>query len=96
MSPAVQTLHVQVRGFVQGVGYREFCVDEARRLGVCGWVRNRRDGTVEAMLQGDPARVHALCERLREGPPAARVDTLDLSVADPAVTFDRFERRPSA
>jgi acylphosphatase len=94
---AGETRRVVVRGRVQGVGYREFCVAEAHRLGVRGWVRNRRDGTVEAMLQGDPARLHAMCERLREGPPVARVDALDVTAApEEGRTFDRFERLPTA
>ena len=92
-----ETRHVVVHGRVQGVGYREFCVDEAQRLGVRGWVRNRRDGTVEAMLQGDPAMLEALCVRLREGPPFGRVLALDVTtVADSGTSFEGFERRPTA
>jgi acylphosphatase len=92
-----ETRHVHVRGRVQGVGYREFCVDEARRLGARGWVRNRRDGTVEAMLQGEAATLDALCERLREGPAEAWVRALEVArAADAGLSFDRFERRPTA
>ncbi|HEX7637544.1 MAG TPA: acylphosphatase, partial [Burkholderiaceae bacterium] len=50
------TWHAVVRGRVQGVGFREACVAEARALGVAGWVRNRPDGSVEVVLQGPPGR----------------------------------------
>ena len=91
-----ETRHAVVRGRVQGVGYREFCVEAARGLGVRGWVRNRHDGTVEALLQGDPASLDALCGQLREGPPAAWVQALDVTRAAGAIpTFDRFDRMPT-
>ena len=69
--------HVTVHGRVQGVGYRAFVEHEALIRGVEGWVRNRRDGTVEAFLMGEEAVVHDMIEACRRGPFAARVDALD-------------------
>ena len=69
--------HVVVRGRVQGVGYRAFVEDEALQRGLEGWVRNRRDGTVEAVFAGPRAVVEAMIEACRRGPLSARVDALD-------------------
>jgi acylphosphatase len=69
--------HIVVRGRVQGVGYRAFVEDEALRRGLEGWVRNRRDGNVEAVFKGEEEAVAAMIEACRRGPYAARVDTLD-------------------
>ena len=62
------TVHAMITGRVQGVGYRAWTVDEARRHGVKGWVRNRSDRSVEAMLQGDVTKVEALIEKCWHGP----------------------------
>lgn len=59
--PDIEALHIAVRGRVQGVGFRYAMINEARRLGVTGWVRNRRDGSVEAFACGVPAALDALC-----------------------------------
>jgi acylphosphatase len=69
--------HVVVRGEVQGVGYRAFVEHEALRLGLEGWVRNRRDGTVEAVFSGDDETVAAVIDACRRGPSAARVEAVD-------------------
>jgi acylphosphatase len=88
------TLHLVVNGHVQGVWYRESMRLEAERVGVTGWVRNCRDGSVEAVVQGEENALAAIVEWAREGPPAARVDDV---VVSPAVgTFTSFERLPSA
>ena len=69
--------HVDVRGRVQGVGYRAFVEHEALRRGLEGWVRNCRDGSVEAMFAGDAAVVGDMIAACRRGPYSARVDALD-------------------
>ena len=69
-------LHLTVGGRVQGVGFRAWTVREAAGLGLDGWVRNRRDGTVEILAAGDPTAVRALVERCHSGPPLARVDSV--------------------
>ena len=69
--------HVLVRGRVQGVGYRYFVQTAALDGGLEGWVRNRRDGSVEAVLAGPPATVMRVVEACRRGPPGARVDAVD-------------------
>ena len=74
---------VRVRGVVQGVGFRDSCMRRARAQGITGWVRNRRDGSVEALLQGSPAQVAQMCEWLRYGVPGARVDALEQSEVQP-------------
>ncbi|HET7718110.1 MAG TPA: acylphosphatase [Bauldia sp.] len=67
------TVHVTVHGRVQGVGYRAWAADEAERLGLSGWVRNRRDGTVEAVVSGEPEAVQTFIALCRDGPRAALV-----------------------
>ncbi len=74
-APAV-AVRVVVSGRVQGVWYRGWTVDEARRRGLRGWVRNRGDGTVEAMFAGPEAKVRAMIAACHEGPPAARVSAV--------------------
>jgi acylphosphatase len=69
--------HMVVHGRVQGVGYRAFVEHEALRRGLEGWVRNCRDGSVEAVLAGDADAVAAMIEASRRGPHSARVDMLD-------------------
>jgi acylphosphatase len=73
---------VVVEGFVQGVGYRDFVRRAALRVGVSGWVRNRADGSVEALIEGAPADVEAMLGEMRRGPRGARVGNLRL--AEPA------------
>lgn len=85
--------HLRISGRVQGVGFRYSMEHEAQRLGVTGWVRNRRDGTVEAVVDGSAEAVQAMIHWSRRGPPAARVT--DVSVTDAAGTFTQFELRPS-
>jgi len=69
--------HIVVRGRVQGVGYRAFVEDEAHQRGLGGWVRNRRDGSVEAVFAGPAADVEAAIEACRRGPFSARVSALN-------------------
>jgi acylphosphatase len=70
--------YVVVEGFVQGVGYRDFTRRAALRVGVSGWVRNRSDGTVEALIAGAPADVEAMLAEMRRGPRGAAVSRLRL------------------
>ena len=87
------TKHLIVRGRVQGVGFREYLRREAERLNVKGWVRNRHDGTVEAMLHGWPEDVAKILNWVRRGPPGARVTAMDVNEA--SGEFETFEHRPS-
>lgn len=86
-------LHLRIRGRVQGVGYRMSMVDEARRLGVVGWVRNRSDGTVEAMLAAQRAQADALLRWAQRGPPAARVDAVEVQPGEGS--FPDFRALPT-
>lgn len=80
---------LKIHGKVQGVYYRESLRQQARRLGVTGWVRNRKDGTVEALVQGEPAPVAEIVAWCHEGPPAARVDKVeDLTVENETALID--------
>lgn len=83
-----------IAGRVQGVGYREWMVLEAVRLGVAGWVRNRADGTVEALVEGEEAAVEELLRACRRGPRLARVDVIEEAVAE-APEEPGFRRLPS-
>jgi acylphosphatase len=69
--------HVVFRGRVQGVGFRAFVEEVATRHGLDGWVRNRRVGTVEAVLSGDAAAVDAVIDACRKGPAHSRVESID-------------------
>lgn len=75
--------HVRVSGRVQGVFYRAWTAEQARDLGVAGWVRNCPDGSVEALLEGTAEAVANLVERMRHGPPAARVGDVMVEPATP-------------
>ncbi len=73
----MKRVRVIISGRVQAVWYRGWTVDEATVRGLDGWVRNRRDGTVEAVFQGAPVAVEAMIEACRQGPPAARVTSIE-------------------
>lgn len=92
------TLKLRIRGTVQGVGYRYALRREAQRLGLVGWVRNRADGSVEALVHGEAADVDALVAWARSGPPAARVAEVEASAAgaEDGSTAGRFEILPTA
>ena len=85
---------VVIAGQVQGVGYRDWMVREAERLGVHGWVRNRRDGTVEALVDGEEGAVQALLSACRLGPAMARVTRITEEFANPPEE-PGFQRRPT-
>jgi acylphosphatase len=90
----LETRLVRVHGRVQGVGYRHACVQQARALGVTGWVRNRMDDSVEAMLQGTPRQLTQMCDWMRDDMPAALVEQMDITeVPPPFPSFDRFDQQ---
>ena len=72
-----------ISGRVQGVGYRDWMAITAEQLGVFGWVRNRRDARVEALVQGSAEAIEALIGWARRGPPAARVSGVEIEAAAP-------------
>ncbi len=86
--------HLRIEGRVHGVGYRDWLVREASRLGLYGWVRNRKDGTVEAIVAGDEASMLSLLSLCRRGPILARVDRITESFAEPPAE-PGFRRLPS-
>ena len=88
--------HLSIRGQVQGVGYRWSMTQEAEKLGVTGWVRNRGDGSVEAVVAGDASAVQSLLIWARRGPAGARVDAVDMEPLPADTAFDAFEQRPTA
>ena len=90
---ATRSAHLKLTGRVQGVGYRAWFEREALRLGLFGWVRNRRDGSVEAVVSGDANAVAALIEQSRTGPPAARVQGIEVSEAKEI--GESFDVRPT-
>lgn len=89
----VKTSHLSIRGRVQGVGFRAYLQREAQRHGVTGWVRNRRDGSVEAVVHGPVEAVQAVIDWARHGPPSARVT--DVQVSDGKGAYTTFEMWPT-
>ncbi|XP_071700228.1 uncharacterized protein [Rutidosis leptorrhynchoides] len=90
-STQIKTVRVMIKGRVQGVFYRNWTVENATELGLKGWVRNRRDGSVEALFSGSADKVAEMQERCRRGPPSAIVTGLDVnpSTEDPGIGFER-------
>ncbi|MBS0346698.1 MAG: acylphosphatase [Proteobacteria bacterium] len=74
---------LRIHGIVQGVGYRNALHAQAVRLSLSGWVRNRSDGTVEALVAGPEPAIEAIIEWARRGPPAARVSRVEWETAEP-------------
>ncbi len=81
---------IRVQGRVQGVCFRYFTVDEATRLGLNGTVANLPDGSVETVVEGEEGEVRNLIDRLRAGPPASRVDNLEVKDEKPRGEQDGF------
>jgi acylphosphatase len=84
-----------ITGRVQGVGYRDWALDTGLRLGLTGWVRNRNDGSVEALIVGDEAEVGQMIEACRRGPMAARVEEIDVEPVDLDILPEGFTRLPT-
>jgi len=76
-------VHLVVVGRVQGVAFRAYAIDEATRLGLTGWIRNRHDGTVEAQAEGAAESVEAFVAWCHHGPPAARVTEVRVNAVSP-------------
>ena len=89
-----RTVRLRIEGRVQGVGYRVFVERNAIALGLDGWVRNRRDGGVEAVVSGANDAIDELIARCRAGPPASRVDRVEVLPEDEAVA-PGFTVRPT-
>jgi acylphosphatase len=92
--PEPRTVHIRISGRVQGVGYRAFVERHARDLGLVGWVRNRLDGAVEAVLQGASKDIDHMLALCRKGPSASRVDGVEI-VGEGVGAFGGFEVRPT-
>ncbi len=82
------TRHLSIAGTVQGVGYRAWLADQAQALQLTGWVRNRRDGSVEAMVAGNASAIDILITRAWHGPSSAQVSHIAVDEVDNAETFD--------
>ncbi len=80
-----------VKGMVQGVGFRYFCLKRAQQAALVGSVKNRSDGAVEVWVEGDPERIEQLTADLRLGPSAARVENLDIQYGEPTGQYRTFE-----
>jgi acylphosphatase len=93
-----RVVRLVVSGRVQGVGFRAFVEDEATLHGLDGWVRNRRDGTVEALIAGPVDPVDTMIEAVRRGPPSAKVDAVRVEKADAVELLGRtgFQTLPTA
>ncbi|MBR9912549.1 MAG: acylphosphatase [Gammaproteobacteria bacterium] len=91
--------HLRISGLVQGVWFRKSMQQQAEQLGVQGWVRNRRDGTVEALVDGPDSAIEAMLAWAQQGPPNAQVEHVQVSDFQPdaaADSYNGFELRPSA
>ncbi len=88
------SLRLRVEGFVQAVGYRHFAIEEATKLGLDGWIRNRADGTVEILVSGGTKAVEAFVAASMRGPAGSRVKNVELHNAEPPEDKG-FHRRPS-
>jgi acylphosphatase len=82
---------VLVSGLVQGVAFRAYTRETARRIGVNGWVRNLPDGRVEALVEGDSELVHRMLSWLKKGPPSSRVDDVQVIEESPTGEFSSFD-----
>ena len=94
MTGDVKTVHAVITGRVQGVWYRAWTAGEAKKLGLDGWVRNLRDGSVEAVFSGPGANVDEILKRCRKGPPLARVDDIRVKPWE-ETPRPGFEKRPT-
>ncbi len=96
MNMPLRRVHLLIDGRVQGVGYRWWFENRARKHGLAGWVRNRLDGKVETEIQGAPDAVSAAIADAGSGPPAARVTSVGVTELDADPAFREFSRLPTA
>ncbi len=89
----LKTVVVLISGRVQGVWFRGWTAQAASRLGLTGWVRNRRDGTVEALFSGEAGVVDDMLRRCWDGPPSSRVDQVEIQETDELPTSNEFHVR---
>lgn len=89
----MKSIRLIISGYVQGVGFRAFVKKNARQLGVTGWVLNREDGAVEALLQGEKAILDTLIAILRIGPEVSKVDDIVIKEMNSKELFSSFEIR---
>jgi len=82
---------VVISGLVQGVGYRYSCYHLARQLGLTGWVKNRPDGSVEVLVEGDRGGIEILIDQLKVGPPSAVVKRVDISWTNFTGKYNDFD-----
>lgn len=93
--PATRSVHLIITGRVQGVGFRDWLAGTARARDISGWVRNRRDGSVEAVLAGDAQALQKVLDACRDGLPMARVEEIAVEEAE-ASPKPGFEILPTA
>lgn len=86
----MKQLHAIIEGRVQGVGFREFVCQEARRLGLLGWVRNQSDGTLEVVAEGEDVALSHLVNLLEKGPALSRVEEVRSKYIRPSGEFTGF------
>ncbi len=94
MSDEITSLRVHVHGIVQGIGFRDFLIMSAQRNNLDGWVRNRADGSVEALVSGTTKSVELFVSHATKGPEGAKVSAVDLHNSEPPAEKG-FIRRPS-
>lgn len=88
------SLRLRIEGFVQAVGYRNYAIEQAKKLGLDGWIRNRSDGTVEVLISGETKKVELFAQACMRGPSGAKVKSVEMHKAEPPGESG-FHRRPS-
>jgi acylphosphatase len=91
---SLMTRHLNIYGLVQAVGFRNYLEYKARELGICGWIRNRPDHSVETCIQGHPHAIHEFIACAQRGPRKSRVTLVTVNLG--AGTFSAYERHPTA
>lgn len=89
----MKRVNVRVSGLVQGVSFRQFIVEHARKFDVLGWVRNNYDGAVWMVAEGEEAAIDKLMEAVRTGPPEARVESIEVDLCEATGEFEQFRVR---